>query len=207
MDYDPLTASAEENNLRDKLEKLEAGAAVTELIAEIDDEHLDTEEAPAQPASSEDPADYPLFARVDVCVDGEWMVGEGAYVAARPDPKMHPGQVFVFREHHRDGSPLRATKWYPADEVRLVAFVPVKPHEGGIPSSSSSKLGKAVAITSVNALSRGYDTSWPACFNFWRYDHLSSEAVNLNAYLYPEVLARISAKDVKEVCSASRGTS
>ena len=109
VDYDPLTATAEENTLREELARLEAGAAATELIDDCDDDQLGAEADVPEIVISDDPADFPLFASVEVCVDGEWQIGEGAYVAAHPDPKTHPGQVFVFRERQPDGKPLRQT--------------------------------------------------------------------------------------------------
>ena len=83
VSYDPLTATAEENRLREELEHLEGAEAASELLADIADEQSDTgEHESVHDEGYDDPADFPVFTPVEVFADGKWQEGEGAYVAA-----------------------------------------------------------------------------------------------------------------------------
>ena len=205
VNYDPLTATAEENKLREELEHLEGAEAASELLADIADEQTDTGEPDSDPEEgyeSLDPADFPVFTPVEVFADGKWQKDEGAYVAAQSDADTHQTEVFVFRDHKSDGAPLRAAKWYPADLVRRVAG-PAQPFRKQ--SKIALPVGKTVKFDKSktgDAISNGYDTSWPACFNFWRYDQVDDDAINLNSFLYPEIVARITHKDIKKIVEA-----
>ena len=106
--YDPLTATAEENELRDELERLEGASAQTEQLADIAPEHSDDDADENEGGPYEEPADLlPMFTPVEIFADGQWQVGEGAYVAAQTDAEAHAGEVFVFRDHTSDGDAIR----------------------------------------------------------------------------------------------------
>ena len=157
--YDPLTATAEENELRDELERLEGASEEAERLADIDPEPSDADADEFEGGSYEEPTDFlPKFTPVEVFADGKWQVGEGAYVAAKSDSDSHAGEVFVFRDHKPNGNAIRVAKWFPADQVRRISM--------GAPTSTSfypASVGKTVLTVSgcKDAILNGYDASWP----------------------------------------------